>query len=63
MGTTKPKMVEFMPLVDRLERHLTTSSSFLAYGARLQANCFLLVINAYLLSLFTGYSRRDFEAS
>jgi hypothetical protein len=36
MGTTKPKMVHFMSLVDRLERHLTASSSFLAYGGRLR---------------------------
>jgi hypothetical protein len=36
MGTTKPKMVDFLPLVDRMERRLTASSSFLAYGERLQ---------------------------
>jgi hypothetical protein len=36
MGTTKPKMVDFLPLVDRMERRLTASSSFLAYGGRLQ---------------------------
>jgi hypothetical protein len=36
MGTTRPRMVDFMPLVDRLERRLTASSTFLAYGGRLQ---------------------------
>ena len=36
MGTTRPNMVDLMPLVDRIERKLTASSSFLAYGGRLQ---------------------------
>jgi hypothetical protein len=41
MGTTKPKMVEFMTLGDRLETRLTAGSSFLAYGGRVQliASC------------------------
>jgi hypothetical protein len=41
MGTTRPTMVDFMPLVTRLERRLTASSCFLAYGGRLQliASC------------------------
>jgi hypothetical protein len=43
MGTTKPRIVDLMPLVDRLERRLTASSSFLAYGG----SCNLLP-HAYL---------------
>ena len=36
VGTTRPKMVDFMPLVDCMERRMTTSSSFLNQGERLQ---------------------------
>src|SRR3954468_1503873 len=36
MGTTKPKIQDLMPLVDRVERRLTTSSALLNQGARLQ---------------------------
>jgi hypothetical protein len=41
MGTTRPKMIDLMPLVDTMERRLTASSTFLAYGGRLQliASC------------------------
>lgn len=36
MDTTRPQMVNFMPLLDRIERKSTASSSFLAYGGRTQ---------------------------
>ena len=36
VGTTRPKMVDFMPLVDCMERRMTASSSFLNQGERLQ---------------------------
>jgi hypothetical protein len=36
VGTTKPTIAELSPLVCRLERKLTSSSSFLSQGARLQ---------------------------
>ena len=36
VGTTKPKMVDFLPLVDCMERRLTTSSCFLNQGGKLQ---------------------------
>jgi hypothetical protein len=36
MGTTRPKIQDLMPLVDRLERRLVATSTFLAYGGRLQ---------------------------
>ena len=36
VGTTRPKMVDFMPLVDCMERSMTASSSFLNQGERLQ---------------------------
>lgn len=36
VGTTRPKMVDFMPLVDCMERRMTSSSSFLNQGERLQ---------------------------
>jgi hypothetical protein len=36
LGTTKPRIVDLMPLACRLERRLESSSSFLSQGARLQ---------------------------
>jgi hypothetical protein len=36
LGTTRPKIQDLMPLVDRLERRLVATSTFLAYGGRLQ---------------------------
>jgi hypothetical protein len=53
MGTTRPKIVDLMPLVDRLERRLTASSSFLAYGGRLQltASCLSSMPIFFLSSL------------
>jgi hypothetical protein len=53
MGTTKPKMIDLMPLVDRMERRLTASSSFLAYGGRLQliASCLSSMSIYFLCSL------------
>jgi hypothetical protein len=36
MGTTKPRMKEFTPLMDRIERRLTTCSSLLSYSGRLE---------------------------
>ena len=36
MGTTRPRLIDMMPLVTRMERRLTASSSLLAYGGRLQ---------------------------
>jgi hypothetical protein len=53
MGTTKPRIVDLMPLVDRLERRLTASSSFLAYGGRLQliASCLSSMPIFFLCSL------------
>ena len=36
LGTTRPRIVDFMPLVDTLERRLTASSCMLNQGSRLQ---------------------------
>nr|XP_045086367.1 uncharacterized protein LOC120967116 [Aegilops tauschii subsp. strangulata] len=36
VGTTRPKMLDFMPLVDCMERRMIASSSFLNQGERLQ---------------------------
>ena len=35
MGTTKPRISDLMPLVDRMERRLSTSSAMLNQGSRL----------------------------
>lgn len=49
LGTTKPKVVDFSPLTDRIERRLTASSAFLSYGDR------LTLVNLVLSSLPTYY--------
>ena len=36
LGTTRPRIVDLMPLVDTLERRLTASSCMLNQGSRLQ---------------------------
>ena len=36
VGTTRPRMVDFLPLVDCMERRLTASSCFLNQGGKLQ---------------------------
>ena len=35
VGTTRPKMTDFLPLVDCMEIRLTASSTFLTQGGRL----------------------------
>jgi hypothetical protein len=49
MGTTKPRMEDFTPLMDRIERRLTACSSLLSYTARLE------MIN-YVISPTVTYS-------
>ena len=36
MGTTKPRMEDLTPLMDRMERKLSAFSSYLSYSGRLQ---------------------------
>lgn len=45
MGTTKPTMLEMMPLVDRLERRLTANFMMMAYSGR------ITVINSLITSI------------
>ena len=45
VGTTRPKIVDLLPLVDCMERRLTTSSWFLPQGSRLQ------LVNSVISSL------------
>ena len=47
MGTTKPSITDLMPLVDRIERKLTSTSMWLSFGGRLQ------LINSALSSLIS----------
>jgi len=47
MGTTKPKVDDYMPLMDRTERRLTSTSAFLTQAGRLQ------LVNSVLSSLPT----------
>lgn len=45
VGTTRPKIIDLLPLVDCMERRLTTSSWFLPQGSRLQ------LVNSVISSL------------
>jgi hypothetical protein len=47
MGTSKPRVEHFTPLMDRAERQLTSISSMLTYAGKLQ------LINSVLSSLST----------
>jgi hypothetical protein len=49
MGTTKPSIVDFAPLIDRVERRLNATTSFLYYGD------ILVLVNSVLSSLPTHY--------
>ena len=50
VGTTRPKMVDFLPLVDCMERRLTASSCFLTQGGNLQLlNSVISSMPIYLL--------------
>ena len=49
MGTTKPAVKDFSPLIDRVERRLSATASFLSYGDR------LVIVNSVLSSLPTYY--------
>ena len=42
MGTNKPRIIDLLPLVDRMERRLTASSAMLNQGSRLQLLTFVL---------------------
>jgi hypothetical protein len=47
MGTTKPRVEDYMPLMDKIERRLTSTSAFLTQAGRLQ------LVNSVLSSLPT----------
>ncbi|CAO2201894.1 unnamed protein product [Urochloa humidicola] len=47
LGTTKPKIEDYMPLMDRIEKRLTSTSAFLTQAGRLQ------LVNSVLSSLPT----------
>lgn len=49
LGTTRPKIIDFAPLVDRVERRLSATSALLSYGDR------LTMVNSVLSSLPTYY--------
>src|SRR4051794_36929897 len=47
MGITKPSVTDLMPLVDKIERRLTSTSMWLSFGGRVQ------LINSALSSLIS----------
>ena len=58
IGTSRPKMVDFMPLVDCMERRMTASSSFLNQGERLQfLNSALSSLPIFYLGSFLSPTR------
>ncbi|WVZ76610.1 hypothetical protein U9M48_024573 [Paspalum notatum var. saurae] len=51
MGTTKPRIEDFTPLMDRVQKRLSTCSSFLSYSRRLQlVNSVISPITIYTMS-------------
>jgi hypothetical protein len=56
LGTMRPTIVEISPLVCRLERMLTSSSSFLSQGVRLQLiNSSLSSMPLHFYALYSVY--------
>jgi hypothetical protein len=49
MGTTKPKVEDFLPLVHRIERRLTSTSNFITQAGKLE------MVNSVLSALPTFY--------
>ena len=49
MGTTKPKVIDFPPLIDRIERRFPSTAAFLSHGQR------LTMVNSVLSALPTYY--------
>jgi len=53
LGLTKPKVVDFLPLVTRCERHLAYTSSFLSQAGRLEiANSIFTSFPMFFMSTF-----------
>ena len=57
MGTTKPTMKDFAPLIDRIERRLSATVSFLSYGDSLVFGKFCAIIPAHILHVLTCHSQ------
>jgi hypothetical protein len=51
LGTTKPTVQEFSPLLTRIERRLSRISTFLSYDGR------LIMVNSVLSALPTFYKK------
>ena len=50
MGTTKPRLEDLTPLMDRIERKLVSCSNFLSYSGRLQMiNSAIMPITTYAM--------------
>jgi len=49
LGTTKPSLIEFTPLLTKIERRLSGISKFLSYNGR------LILVNSVFLALPTFY--------
>lgn len=47
LGTMRPSMTDFMPLVDRIERRMSNTSALLSYGGR------VTILNSVISSLAT----------
>ena len=50
MGTTKPKFVDLLPMMDKIERKLSSFSNFLSYSGRLEmVNIAITPITTYAM--------------
>jgi hypothetical protein len=62
LSTTRPRIQDLLLLVDRMERRLVATSTFIAYGGILQLirSCLSLMLISFLCSLDTpqGIIRR-----
>lgn len=57
LSLTKPKVINFSPLVSRCERRLATTSTFLNQARRLQlTNCVFLAFPTFCMSTFAIHS-------
>ena len=51
LGTTKPRIEDFTPIMDRVERRLSSCFSFLSYSGRLElVNSVISPITIYTMS-------------
>jgi hypothetical protein len=57
LSLTKPRVVDFRPLVTKCERRLATASTFLSQAGRLEpANSVIIALPTFAMSIFSLHS-------